>query len=146
PPSTKDAITCHVLDTTLGQPARNMRVKLELISTTTTPSPSPTAPSPPQGHRVFESQTDEDGRIKVWLPYSSATSSGEVPVYTLSDVLGGISGDSRWTLRFDSAGYFGGADKTFYPEVDVTVTVREGERYHVPLLLAPYGYSTYRGS
>ncbi|KAH6840874.1 hypothetical protein B0I37DRAFT_418869 [Chaetomium sp. MPI-CAGE-AT-0009] len=114
---TKDRITCHVLDTTTGQPARNMR-----------------------------SQTDDDGRIKAWLPYSSATSSGEVPVCTLGDVLGGITGASQWTLRFDSSGYFGGAEHTFYPEVDVTFTVREGERYHVPLLLAPFGYSTYRGS
>ncbi|KAK4104920.1 Transthyretin [Parathielavia hyrcaniae] len=166
---TKDRITCHVLDTTLGKPARGVRVKLELISTTT---PSPTqnnnndtfssssvatatanaAPTSATAHPsatnpvVFESQTDEDGRIKVWLPYSSPTSSGEVPVYTLEDVLGsmhaggGGGGESRWTLRFDSAGYFGGADKTFYPEVDVTFTVREGERYHVPLLLAPYAY------
>ncbi|KAL2130189.1 hypothetical protein VTI74DRAFT_6778 [Chaetomium olivicolor] len=145
PPSmsteTKDRITCHILDTTLGQPARGVRVKLELISTTTNPTSSTAT-----ANKVFESQTDDDGRIKAWLPYSSATSSGEVPVYTLEDVLGGIGGDSRWTLRFDSAGYFGGADKTFYPEVDVTFTVREGERYHVPLLLAPYGYSTYRGS
>lgn len=150
---TKDRITCHALDTTLGQPARNMHVKLELISTSTSPSSAPTSSSlatasitPPATNRVFESQTDDDGRIKAWLPYSSATSSGEVPVHTLEDVLGGIRGDSRWTLRFDTAGYFGGADKTFYPEVDVTFTVREGERYHVPLLLAPFGYSTYRGS
>ncbi|KAK4127582.1 Hydroxyisourate hydrolase [Parathielavia appendiculata] len=163
---TRDRITCHVLDTTLGKPARGVRVKLDLVSTTT---PSPTnnnnhtssssssiataaAPAAPSTTNpvVFESHTDEDGRIKAWLPYSSPTSSGEVPVYTLEDVLGSIhasgGGESRWTLRFDSAGYFGGADKTFYPEVDVTFTVREGERYHVPLLLAPYGYSTYRGS
>ncbi|KAL2146511.1 hypothetical protein VTI28DRAFT_3692 [Corynascus sepedonium] len=147
---TKDRITCHILDTTIGQPARNVRVKLELISTETettgtgtNANPSPATPPP---HRVFESHTDDDGRIKAWLPYSSATSSGEVPVCTLEDVLGGIRGASRWTLRFDSAGYFGGSDKTFYPEVDVTFTVREGERYHVPLLLAPFGYSTYRGS
>jgi 5-hydroxyisourate hydrolase len=156
---TKDRITCHVLDTTLGQPARGVRVKLELISTappplpnnsTTTPNnhaaTTPATAAPANANKVFESHTDDDGRIKVWLPYSSATSSGEVPVYTLEDVLGSIAGDSRWTLRFDSAGYFGGADKTFYPEVDVTFTVREGERYHVPLLLAPYAYSTYRGS
>lgn len=172
-PEAKDRITCHVLDTTLGQPARNMRVKLELISFTGNPSStstssttisstteattsataSPAAPAPaPAPNCIFESQTDEDGRIKVWLPYSSATSSGEVPVYTLEDVFGGLprsennSGISRWTLRFDSAGYFGGVDKTFYPEVEVSFTVREGERYHVPLLLAPYAYSTYRGS
>ncbi|KAK4151742.1 hypothetical protein C8A00DRAFT_45101 [Chaetomidium leptoderma] len=140
---TPDRITCHALDTTKGQPARNMRVKLELISATTPSSSSTTTATNPA---IFESQTDDDGRIKVWLPYSSATSSGEVPVYTLEDVLGGLGGTSRWTLRFDSAGYFGGADQTFYPEVDVTFSVREGERYHVPLLLAPYGYSTYRGS
>ncbi|KAJ4302220.1 hypothetical protein N0V88_002356 [Collariella sp. IMI 366227] len=137
---TKDRITCHILDTTVGQPARGVRVKLELISTTAPTSHASTSA------KVFESHTDDDGRVKAWLPYSSATSSGEVPVYTLEDVLDGITGDSRWTLRFDSAGYFGGVDKTFYPEVDVTFTVKEGERYHVPLLLAPYGYSTYRGS
>ena len=144
---TKDRITCHVLDTTTGKPARNMRVKLELISTSNPPTTTTTSnTTTPPLHRVFESSTDDDGRIKSWLPYSSATSSGEVPVCTLGDVLGGISGASEWTLRFDSAGYFGGAEKTFYPEVDVTFTVREGERYHVPLLLAPFGYSTYRGS
>ncbi|KAK4138677.1 Hydroxyisourate hydrolase [Trichocladium antarcticum] len=147
---TKDRITCHVLDTTTGAPARNLRVKLELTSSTPSPQQPNTQPAaaaaattttPPA---VFESQTDDDGRIRTWLPYSSPTSSGEVPVYTLGDVLGG--GTSVWTLRFDSAGYFGGADKTFYPEVGVTFSVRAGERYHVPLLLAPYGYSTYRGS
>ncbi len=148
-PETKDRITCHVLDTTTGKPARNVRVKLELNP----PSPSPTTTTTPittTTPKTFESQTDEDGRIKSWLPYSSATSSGEVPVFTLEDVLGGLAaggaGTSSWTLRFDSAGYFGGADKTFYPEVAVSFTVRDGERYHVPLLLAPFGYSTYRGS
>lgn len=139
--STKDRITCHALDTTLGAPARNMRVKLELLTTTSTPTPPPTT------NRVFESQTDDDGRVKAWLPYSSAHSAGEVPVYTLEEVLGGIGGESRWRLRFDTGGYFAGSGKeTFFPEVDVTFTVREGERYHVPLLLAPFGYSTYRGS
>ena len=140
-PDAKDRITCHVLDTSLGLPARNMRVKLEL-STPTTSSAS----------RIFESQTDDDGRIKVWLPYSSETSSGEVPVYTLDDVLDGVevsdadAATSRWTLRFDTEGYFGGADKTFFPEVTVVFGVARGERYHVPVLLAPFSYTTYRGS
>ncbi|KAK4193120.1 hypothetical protein QBC35DRAFT_164868 [Podospora australis] len=139
----KDRITCHILDTTLGQPARSVRVKLEL--TTSTSSTSTPSPSIPAGGAVFESQTDEDGRIKSWLPYSSETSSGEVPIYTLEDVFGGIQGESRWTLRFDTESYFG-KDKTFFPEVVVVFTVAEGQRYHVPLLLAPYSYSTYRGS
>lgn len=142
----KDRITCHILDTSLGRPARGVRVRLCLEPT---PSASavvhhgqPSLSGPP---RVFESQTDDDGRIKTWLPYSSATSSGEVPVYTLEDVLGDVRGPSRWTLRFDTAGYYG-EENTFFPEVTVVFRVEEGQTYHVPLLLAPYSYSTYRGS
>jgi 5-hydroxyisourate hydrolase len=126
----KDAITCHVLDTTAGRPAKGIRVRLE------------------GGHaplKTFESQTDDDGRIKVWLPYSSETSSGEVPIYTLDDVLGAIKGPSRWTLRFDTAGYFG-EENTFFPEATIVFRVEEGQHYHVPLLLSPYSYTTYRGS
>ncbi|KAI9172408.1 putative 5-hydroxyisourate hydrolase [Paramyrothecium foliicola] len=128
--SSKDAITCHVLDTTAGRPAKGIRVRLE------------------GGHaplKTFESLTDDDGRIKVWLPYSSETASGEVPIYTLDDVLGSIKGPSRWTLRFDTAGYFG-EENTFFPEATIVFRVEEGQHYHVPLLLSPYSYTTYRGS
>ncbi|KAJ9141660.1 hypothetical protein NKR23_g7833 [Pleurostoma richardsiae] len=139
----KDPITCHVLDTTLGRPARGVRVRLELSSPTSSSHQATGA----GGLVTFESQTDDDGRVRTWLPYSSERSSGEVPVYTLDDVLGGLDGEtSRWTLRFDAAGYFGGEDKTFFPEVTVGFAVRRGEHYHVPLLLAPYSYTTYRGS
>ncbi|KAM4066042.1 HIUase/Transthyretin family protein [Hirsutella rhossiliensis] len=125
---TKDRITCHVLDTTAGRPARGIRVRLEGADAT------------------FESLTDDDGRIAAWLPYSSATSSGEVPVYTLDDVLGALQGPSRWTLRFDTEAYFGSAQDTFFPEAVVVFRVDQGQRYHVPLLLSPYSYTTYRGS
>ena len=171
-PVEKDRITCHVLDTTIGRPGKGIRVKLELLAaapsapanaatgpngTTTTSTTTASAavvetlPSPPLHHgasvasKVFESQTDDDGRIHAWLPYSSATSSGEVPLYTLEDVLGEVRGPSRWALKFDTAAYFG-EDKTFFPEVTVVFKVDEGQHYHVPLLLAPYSYSTYRGS
>lgn len=135
----KDSITCHILDTSVGKPARGVRVRLQLTAGNSSHGTS--------GATVeFESQTDDDGRVKSWLPYSSPASSGEVPVYTLDDVLGDIKGPSRWTLRFDTAAYFGGEDRTFFPEVTVVFAVQEGEHYHVPLLLAPYSYSTYRGS
>ncbi|KAK2043599.1 hydroxyisourate hydrolase [Colletotrichum somersetense] len=141
---TKDRITCHVLDTSAGRPARGVRVHLS----TTVPPPSSSSPSSTAAGvlREFESQTDDDGRVKAWLPFSDATASGEVPVYTLEDVLGGIRGPSRWTLRFDTAAYFGGEDATFFPEAVVVFTVREGQHYHVPLLLSPFSYTTYRGS
>ncbi|KAH7011840.1 hypothetical protein EDB80DRAFT_876479 [Ilyonectria destructans] len=132
--SDKDPITCHVLDTTNGRPAKGIRVRLVGGAASATAQP-----------KTFESVTNDDGRILVWLPYSSDLSAGEVPVYTLLDVLGEASGASRWTLRFDTAAYFG-EDKTFFPEVTVTFRVDEGQTYHVPLLLSPHSYTTYRGS
>lgn len=130
--ATLDNITCHVLDTTAGKPAKGVRVKLE--------GPGSLAPL-----KTFESLTDEDGRVKVWLPYSSATEAGEVPVYTLEDVMAQDEGVTTWTLRFDTAGYFG-AENTFFPEVTIVFRVQKDQHYHVPLLLSPYSYTTYRGS
>lgn len=182
----KDRITCHVLDTACGKPAANLRIKLigplphgsfsstftESVnkSNTSTAIPvSSTSPLPEAIH-TFESQTDSDGRVKVWLPYSSSNASGEVPIYTLEDVLGeatretvggkeveGAEGGPKvpqvWCLSFDTAGYYNKADHSdgtqqqfFFPEVNITFTVMPGQRYHVPLLLSPYGYTTYRGS
>jgi 5-hydroxyisourate hydrolase len=74
-----------------------------------------------------EGVTDADGRIPSFGP----------------ERLG--AGDYR--LRFDSGSYFTQLGMTgFYPEVVVTFTVEGDEHFHVPLLLNPYGYSTYRGS
>lgn len=53
-----------------------------------------------------------------------------------------------YRLRFGTGPYFAalGVD-TFYPEVSVIFAVTDpGEHYHVPLLVSPFGYSTYRGS
>jgi 5-hydroxyisourate hydrolase len=49
---------------------------------------------------------------------------------------------------FDTAGYFNGRGQaTFYPRVTVEFEVTAGEtHYHVPLLLSPFGYATYRGT
>ncbi|HEY1277384.1 MAG TPA: hydroxyisourate hydrolase [Thermoleophilaceae bacterium] len=61
--------------------------------------------------------------------------------------LGSVAEPGRYRLRFDSGGYFA-ADGTpaFFPEVVVQFTVeRPEEHHHVPLLLSPFGYSTYRG-
>ncbi|KKA29945.1 hypothetical protein TD95_005164 [Thielaviopsis punctulata] len=120
----KAPITCHVLDTTAGRPAANIAVTLEATS-------SPLATKP-----VFRATTDSDGRIKLWDMAVEST-------------LAAVSADgqkaSRWTLRFDTGAYFG-AGKTFFPEVVVVFEVQPGQHYHVPLLLSPYSYSTYRGS
>jgi len=78
------------------------------------------------GERVATAETDADGR--------AAVGPDQLP-----------AGD--YTLRFETGGYF--AYKrvdTFYPFVDVTFTVVDQRHVHVPLLLSPFAYSTYRGS
>ena len=56
--------------------------------------------------------------------------------------LGGELGLGSYVLRFDTAAYVVG----FFPEVVIVFTVADDRHHHVPLLLSPYGYSTYRGS
>ena len=74
------------------------------------------------GDRLGEGVTDPDGRVAALGP----------------DRLD--PGD--YLLRFDTAAHAG-----FYPEVLIVFTVADAEQhYHVPLLLSPYGYTTYRGS
>jgi 5-hydroxyisourate hydrolase len=75
------------------------------------------------GDRLADAVTDADGRVAS---------------------LGGDLAPGTYTLRFGVAVH---QPDGFYPEVAITFTVAAGEsHYHVPLLLSPYGYSTYRGS
>ncbi|MDR8413436.1 hydroxyisourate hydrolase [Nonomuraea sp. 3-1Str] len=73
------------------------------------------------GGVLAEGRTDEDGRITGWTP-----------------------GPGVNRVVFDTGGYLA---ETFYPEVVVAFTVTDpSAHHHVPLLLSPYAYSTYRGS
>ncbi|KAK3186976.1 hypothetical protein K4F52_004142 [Lecanicillium sp. MT-2017a] len=123
----KDDITCHVLDTTAGRPAKGVPVRLE---------------GPLNGGAVttqaFTSTTDADGRIKNWVSADGSTGG-------LAGVLGQTSGATRWRLTFDTESYFG-EGKTFFPEAVVVFRVERGQHYHVPLLLSPFTFTTYRGS
>jgi 5-hydroxyisourate hydrolase len=60
----------------------------------------------------------------------------------------GDPGAGIYRIHFDTAGYFDAAGvDTFYPEVTVTFTVVDSAvHHHVPLLLSPFAFSTYRGS
>lgn len=116
------AITTHVLDTARGLPARGVSVTLEREQT-----------DEDGGRRwaaLGSGETDEDGRLKTLLPLGQALVPG------------------AYRLTFDTGGYFQrGGQPAFYPEVQITFTVTDAaQHYHIPLLLCPYGYSTYRGS
>ncbi|WP_374457255.1 hydroxyisourate hydrolase [Nocardioides sp.] len=78
------------------------------------------------GSVLAEGLTDDDGRI------------GSLAANLVAE---------DHVLRFDTGAWFAAQGTTaFYPEVVVTFTVGDDEHYHVPLLLNPFGYSTYRGS
>ena len=104
-------ISTHVLDTSMGRPARGIRVTLE------------------QGADIIGTGvTDADGRV----PEIRAGAALNAGVFR---------------LRFLVAEYFAADGRDcFYSEITVNFRIDADEHYHVPLLLSPFGYSTYRGS
>jgi 5-hydroxyisourate hydrolase len=111
------AITTHVLDTSRGRPAADVPVTLEIESA--------------GGWKVLgKGTTNADGRVTDLMSPEAQAPPG---VYR---------------LIFDTSKYFAGHDTAaFYPQVTVVFRIEDrSQHYHVPLLLSPFGYSTYRGS
>ena len=134
-PST--SLSTHVLDTALGRPAAGMPVRLD-------------AETPDGWMPLVATRTDRDGRVhEAFAEALAANTSSYVPPAEAPPRAGGT-----YRLVFDTARYFAdcGVKEFFYPEVVVCFTVPESDaaepeaHYHVPLLLSPFGYSTYRGS
>jgi len=111
------AITTHVLDLSLGRPAAGVEVRLE-------------RETPGKGWvELAQRATEANGRVK--------------------DLLGTNKLETgRYRLIFDTGAYFADrGSRTFYPEVPVVFEIADaGQHHHVPLLVSPFGYSTYRGS
>ncbi len=110
-------ITTHVLDTSRGGPAVGVTVILELRQAS-------------EWSPIGRGTTGEDGRLTAL--------SADTPL---------VPGTYRMT--FDTGDYQRerGMATPFFPEVTVTFSVRDAAaHYHVPLLLSPYGYSTYQGT
>jgi 5-hydroxyisourate hydrolase len=110
-------ITTHIFDTSRGKPAANVPVLLELQI------------EGGQWKKLGQGATDSDGRLKTLL-----ASSGLI--------------EGTYRLTFDTGAYFASRKvEGFYPQVCIAFTVKNPqEHYHVPLLLTPFGYTTYRGS
>jgi len=111
-------ITTHVLDTSRGRPAAGVAVTLEVQT------------EAGDWRTLGSGRTDADGRLRSLTGESAILSEG---VYRLT---------------FETGDYFAAqAEETFYPLAVVVFRVRDAaEHYHVPLLVSPFGYSTYRGS
>jgi 5-hydroxyisourate hydrolase len=111
-------ISTHVLDTSLGRPAQGVLIKLERNT-------------PGTGWTILaEAVTDANGRVGQLLPPNDHLHLGS------------------YRLRFEVDTYFVDQQKdAFFREVTIQFEIRDDtSHYHVPLLLSPYGYTTYRGS
>ena len=113
-----NGISTHVLDTSRGRPAAGVPVVLERRVSDTAWA------------IVGSGETDAEGRLRTLLP-------ADAPL---------VAGTYR--LTFDTIRYFDGAGiRPFFPVVAITFEAAQGEtHYHVPLLVSPFGYTTYRGS
>ena len=111
------AITTHILDTSIGKPASDVPVKLEfLVGNSWT--------------EIGGGTTNTDGRVKDLITDSTKFKAGQ------------------YRISFAVSDYFTVQEvDSFYPYVEIVFVVRDTDsHYHVPLLLNPFGYSTYRGS
>lgn len=110
------SITTHVLDTSLGKPAEGILVSLAIREA--------------KSYRVLaQGLTDADGRVRRFLP--------EAPLEA-----------ATYQLVFETAAHFRAASRaSFFERVTLEFHVADAsQHYHVPLLLSPFGYTTYRGS
>jgi 5-hydroxyisourate hydrolase len=112
------SISTHVLDTARGRPANGVGVFLDVSD------------DRGQWMELARATTNGDGRIPSLLADSAVLKPG------------------IYRLRFATGEYFLSLGvRGFYPEVQVVVSLDDpAAHYHIPLLLSPYGYSTYRGS
>lgn len=116
-PPDRSPITVHVLDTSRGKPAAGLAVVLEQADGK-------------EWRELSKGKTDDNGRIETLLPRNKPIAAG---VYRLT---------------FETGAYFAASNtRTFYPRITVIFEIADPkEHYHLPLLLSPFGYSTYRGS
>ena len=139
-PSRKDPITCHVLDTTTGLPAAGMSVGL-MVDPSSLPCNGMSRPLAVH-YTSWKAKTNVDGRIMHW----DADRQGQPSLEEFIEMYDLVKPTVAWVLKFDTKEYFG-VDRAFFPAVEVRFYVESAKSHvHVPLLIGPYSYTTYRGS
>lgn len=128
----KSPITCHVLDSSIGKPATGVEVNLQVFHNFTD-NASICEP-------LAEGRTDADGRCTQLWPKDTETATKEDRAK--------LAPGKLYKVVFRTKEYFERTGrKCFYPWVEITFEVENPEEhYHIPLLISPYAYSTYRGS
>ncbi len=109
-------ITTHILDTSRGEPAVDVTIFLYQYQNN-------------EWEAIGGGATNDDGRLPDMVGDDVSLQEG------------------TYKLKFATEEYYEGLGiNTFFPYVEVIFYLMPGENYHIPLLLSPYGYSTYRGS
>lgn len=109
-------LSTHVLDTNLGKPAASLSIRLMHFVNNA-------------WYTLAQGVSNNDGRLGDMLPAEKKVLPG------------------NYKMVFFTAPYFEAQSITgFYPKVEIDFTVFDDSHYHIPLLLSPFGYSTYRGS
>ena len=109
-------LTTHILDTTKGKPAKDVTITL------------------------YRNEND------LWIEVVNGITNrdGRIPDLLKKDV---ILTKGLYKMRFETSNYFDiQGIASFYPYVEIVFDITTQEHYHIPLLLSPFGYSTYRGS
>ncbi|XP_033928464.1 5-hydroxyisourate hydrolase-like [Melopsittacus undulatus] len=109
-------LTTHVLNTATGLPAAGLALSLALLQE-------------PGWMELLQRCTDEDGRCQLLLAPGQAK-------------------PGTYKLHFETAAYWQcQGHESFYPFVEVVFTITDPDKkLHIPLLISPYSYTTYRGS
>jgi 5-hydroxyisourate hydrolase len=123
----KSSVTTHVLDTSRGKPAAGITVIIETCETCET---CDTCIRDTTWKVLATEKTDLDGRVQNFSGFTAAFPAG------------------LYRLTFEIEPYFKAFHlETFYPNITVAFRIKNvDEHHHVPLLVNPFGYSTYRGS
>ncbi|MGV9011856.1 MAG: hydroxyisourate hydrolase [Flavobacteriales bacterium] len=111
-------LSSHILDITKGQPAANVKISLSKQDASGAWA------------TIEDKTTDANGRIPDFLKNGK-----------------GVDHKGIYKLTYFTAPYFKSlGEQSFYPFIEVVFEITDGNHYHVPITLSPYGYSTYRGN
>ncbi|EJL92568.1 hydroxyisourate hydrolase [Pantoea sp. BIGb0393] len=115
--TTKNPLSVHVLNLQTGSPTSGIEVELDQKQNN-------------NWVKLATGKTDSNGRISALFPEDKTASAGS------------------YRVVFKTGDYYKMSNqKTFFPEIPVEFNMESnGEHYHIPLLLSPFGYSTYRGN
>ena len=109
-------VTTHVLDTSIGRPGKDISIRMKEYRNNS-------------WQTITQGVTNADGRIADLLPPSRCIQPG------------------HYKMVFETGEYFKANNlQGFYPVVEIDFSIFDNTHYHVPLLINPFGYSTYRGS